>query len=100
LKSPDFFNAKQFPSIIFKSTKVAKAGAKYQVTGDLTLHGTTKPITFEIEQTGSGKGPTGAAVAGVEATLKIKRSDFGMNKMIPMIGDDVTVIVSLEGGKS
>ncbi len=100
LKSPDFFNAKQFPSISFKSTKVVKSGEKYQVTGDLTLHGTTKPVTLDIVPTGSSKGPTGAAIAGVEATFKIKRSDFGMNKMVPMIGDEVVVIVSLEGGKS
>ena len=53
LKSPDFFNAKQFPVIAFKSTKVEKAGAdSYKVTGDFTLHGVTKPVTVEFKKTG------------------------------------------------
>src|SRR5258706_12580480 len=59
LKSPDFFNAKQFPTIKFASTSVKKTDKGYEVTGDLTLHGVTKPATFTIEQTGQrAMGPT------------------------------------------
>src|SRR5438067_9388934 len=57
LKSPDFFNAKQFPVITFKSTKVEKGSAdSYKVTGDFTLHGVMKPVTIEFKKTGEGKG--------------------------------------------
>jgi polyisoprenoid-binding protein YceI len=99
LKSPDFFNAVQFPSITFKSQSVAKSGAAYDVTGDLTLHGVTRPVTLKVTPTGTGKGPNGASIAGIEATLSIKRSDFGMDKMVGPVGDDVTVMVSIEGMK-
>lgn len=98
LKNTDFFNAKQFPTIAFKSKSVASAGqGMFEVTGDLTMHGVTKPVTVKMEHTGSGKGMKGEALAGVEAVMTIKRSDFGMKGMVGPIGDDVRVIVSLEG---
>lgn len=98
LKSPDFLNAKQFPTIAFKSEKVeAKGKDSYLVTGNLTLHGTTKPVTIEVETTGTATGPRGGKVAGIEATFTIKRSDFGMKNMIPMVGDEIRLIASLEG---
>lgn len=100
LKGPDFFNVRQFPTITFKSKDVKKAGNLYDVTGDLTLHGVTKPVTAKVEVTGSGRGPTGGAIAGFEATLDIKRSEFGMSYGVPnAVGDDVRIIVSVEGGK-
>jgi len=64
LKSPDFFNAKQFPAISFKSTKVEKDGDDFKVTGDFTLHGVTKSITVEFEKVGEGKGMQGEMRAG------------------------------------
>jgi polyisoprenoid-binding protein YceI len=99
LKSPDFFNAVQFPVISFKSQNVAKSGEAYEVTGDLTLHGVTKPVSVRVTPTGTAKGPAGKPIAGIEATLNIKRSDFGMTNMVGPIGDDVSVIVSIEGSK-
>ena len=99
LKSTDFFNTKQFPSITFKSKSVSKTAAGYDVAGDLTLHGITKPATFKLAVTGSGKGMRGEALAGVEATTVLKRSDFGMTFMVGPIGDEVTVIVALEGNR-
>jgi polyisoprenoid-binding protein YceI len=100
LKSPDFLNVRQFPTITFKSKDVKKNGELYEVTGDLTLHGVTKPVMAKVEVTGTGKGPTGGAIAGFEATLDIKRSEFGMTFGVPnMVGDDVRIIVSAEGGK-
>jgi polyisoprenoid-binding protein YceI len=100
LKGPDFFNAKQFPTIAFKSTKVAKQpGDKYQVTGDLTLHGVTKPITVTLVKTGSAAIPKMGTRTGFETTFDIKRTDFGMSNMVGMVGDDVRMIVSIEAGK-
>lgn len=99
LKGPDFFNAVQFPTITFVSTNVTKAGDAYQVTGDLTFHGVTKPVSVKLTPTGSGKGPSGREIAGIEATFTLKQSDFGITKMAAAIGDDVWVNVSVEGGK-
>ena len=99
LKNADFFNAKQFPTITFKSTSAKSAGKDaYDVTGDLTLHGVKKPITIKIEHSGTGKGPQGGTIAGIETTFTIKRSDFGMKNMLGMLGDEVTVTVASEGG--
>jgi polyisoprenoid-binding protein YceI len=99
LKSPDFFNAKQFPTISFKSTQVKKsADGNFEVIGDLTLHGVTKPVTAKVTKTGAGK-MQGRQLAGVEAELSIKRSDFGMSFMLEGIGDDILVIMGLEGNK-
>lgn len=100
LKSPDFFNAKQFPVISFKSTKVEKGGADtYKVTGDFTLHGVTKPVTVEFKKVGEGKGMQGEYRAGGGTEFTLKRSDYGMNFMAGALGDEVTVILSLEGVK-
>jgi polyisoprenoid-binding protein YceI len=99
LKSPDFFNAKQFPTIIFKSKSVEGSGDTYKATGDLTLHGVTKPLTLEIKRGPEGKGMEGEIRAGGEARFTLKRSDFGMNFMQGALGDEVTVLLSLEGVK-
>ncbi len=69
LKGPDFFNAVQFPTISFVSSGAVKSGNGYEVSGDLTLHGVTKPVTLKVTPTGTGKGPTGAAIAGIESTF-------------------------------
>ena len=98
LKGPDFFNVKQFPTITFKSTKVENAGGDaYKVTGNFTLRGVTKPLTVEFKKTGEGKGMKDEYRAGGETQFTIKRSDFGMNYMQGVLGDEVTLIVSLEG---
>jgi polyisoprenoid-binding protein YceI len=105
LKSPDFFDAEQFPKMTFKSKKIESAGAgKYKVTGDLTLHGLTKEVVLEVE------GPTkpvtmGNTKAGAHATTKIKRKDFGIswNKAMDgggvVVGDDVDVTIDVEAVK-
>jgi polyisoprenoid-binding protein YceI len=101
LKSPDFFNVKQFPTITFKSTKVEKGSSanKYKVTGDLTMLGVKKSITIEVNFNGSGQGMKGETRSGFDATFKIKRSDFGMNFGVPNTGDEVTLLTSFEGIK-
>jgi polyisoprenoid-binding protein YceI len=80
LKSPDFFDAAQYPTINFKSTKVEHlSGNEYNVIGDLTMHGVTKPVTFKAEYAGQGKNPYGMQVAGLNATAKINRKDWNLN---------------------
>lgn len=97
---PDFLNVKQYPIITFKSTKFTPAGKDaYEVTGDLTLHGVTKPITVKVTRTGPVVGLRGA-MAGLETNFQIKRSEYQVNGMLsgPMqVGDDVWLIVSVEG---
>jgi polyisoprenoid-binding protein YceI len=97
LKGPDFLNAVQFPTITFASKSVEKSDKAYLVTGEMTLHGVTKPITVHLWPTGTGKGPTGAAIGGIEANVTIHQSDFGITKMAGMIGDDVWINISVEG---
>jgi polyisoprenoid-binding protein YceI len=99
LKSPDFFNAKQFPAITFKSNKIEGSGDNYKVSGDLTIHGVTKPITVDFKRGPDGKGGQGKTVGGGQAHFTIKRSDYDMKFMTGPIGDDVNIIVSLEGVK-
>jgi len=99
LKSPDYFDAKQFPTITFKSTKVEGAGDTFKVTGNFTLHGVTKPLTVDFKKVGEGKGVQGEPRAGGETRFAIKRSDFGMNFQQGPVGDEVTIILSLEGVK-
>lgn len=99
LKSPDFFNTKQFPEITFKSTKVTKSGEKtYDVTGDMTMMGQTKPVSFTFNLIGTAKDPrSGKAKAGGEAQFTIKRSEFGM-KSSQGLADEVKVAVAIEAG--
>jgi len=99
LKSPDYFDAKQFPTITFKSTKVEGSGDTLKVSGDLTIHGVTKPLTVDFKKGGEGKGVFGEMRGGGETRFTIKRSDFGMNFEQGEIGDEVNIILSLEGIK-
>jgi len=95
LKSGDFFDAKQFPTISFKSKSAKKLdGGKIEFTGDLTLLGKSKSVTVVAAPVGqTEKG------AGIETTFTIKRTDFGMSKMTDRLSDEVTLTVALEGGK-
>src|SRR5262249_22090455 len=97
LKGPDFFNVVQFPTISFTSKSVTKSGDDYEVNGDLTLHVVTKPVPVCVPPSGSGKGPTGRAIAGIEANFTLRRTDFGMSNMVGPVGDDVWVSVGVEG---
>lgn len=99
LKGPDFFNAKQFPKITFKSKKVAAKGNKLTITGDLSIKGKTKSVTFEMTKIGEGKDPFGNIRAGYEGKLTINRMDFGMNYMPDGLSKDVTLALAVEGIK-
>ena len=81
LKSPRFFDATQFPTMTFKSTSVRKAGDHYDVTGDLTLHGVTKPVVLNLQDLGKAEmGMDGKTLhRGFTATTTINRQDFGLS---------------------
>ena len=99
LRSSDFFSAKQFPVITFKSTKVsAKEGEEdvLEVTGDLELHGVKKSVTVDVEITGRADGKDGESLIGFESIFTIKRSEFGMTYGMGSVSDDIRLIVSIE----
>ena len=80
LKSPDFFDVAKYPTMSFKSTKVKKAGAGWNVTGELTMHGVTKPVTLKVEgPTKPEKTPFGTTVRAAHAAGELNRKDFGLN---------------------
>jgi polyisoprenoid-binding protein YceI len=96
LKGDQWLDAGKFPDATFKSTKVTKTGAATaSVTGDLTLHGVTKPVTLDVTYVNAGPNPLSKAyTAGFEAKGKIKRSDFGVKTYLPVIGDEVQLMIS------
>jgi polyisoprenoid-binding protein YceI len=97
LRSPNFFDARKFPFIQFKSTSVKKITEDtFEVAGNLTVHGVTRPITVSVLKTGSGKDPWGGYRIGFETVFNIKRSDFGMQNMLGIVGDKVQLAISLE----
>jgi polyisoprenoid-binding protein YceI len=99
LSTPDFFNVKQYPTITFKSTAVKPAKDGYEVTGDLTLHGVTKPVTFTLVGGRKAEFPKGVQRTGFSTELVIKRADFGMDKFAGMLGEEVYASISFEGVK-
>ena len=93
---PDFFGPAPAPAR-FVSTSVERTGdMTATITGNLTLNGVTKPVTFEAEFTGAGNNPFNKkATIGFEAETSIKRSDFGVNYGIPMVSDEVELDISV-----
>lgn len=101
LRGADFFNVEKFPTLSFKSTAVKKVDdTTYEVTGNFTLLGTTKPITIQFTDVAFGKGMKGEDRAGGTTRFKIKRSDYGMGKMVGPVGDSVEIELSFEAVKS
>ena len=95
LKNADFFNAKENPNITFKSTKVAKKGEGFEVTGELAMAGKKKEVTIPVEKVGEGD-MRGTKIVGFTSKFTIKRSDFGMTYGGGMLGDDVELLIDLE----
>ena len=97
LRGPNYFDVAKFPTLTFKSKRVDSAGAgKMKLVGDLTIHGVTKEVTFDVD------GPTAAVEdarkathMGATATTKINRKDFGIT-INPVVGDDVSIIMELD----
>lgn len=96
LKGAQWFDAQKYPEITFRSTKVARTGKDTaQVTGDLTLHGVTKPVTLAVRFVGAGVNPLDKKyTVGFQATGLIRRSEFGMTTYVPLIGDRVELTLS------
>jgi polyisoprenoid-binding protein YceI len=96
LRASDWLDAAKYPQATFKSTKVEKTGdTTAKITGDLTLHGVTKPVTLDATFYGAGANPLSKKVTvGFEVTGKIKRSDFGVTKYVPLVGDEVDLKIS------
>ena len=104
LKGADFFEVEKYPAMTFKSTNIdSTGGADYEVTGDFTLHGVTKPVTFSVEDVSEpSKDPWGNHRIGLSATAKINRRDFGLvwNSALEtggiLVGEDVTITLEVQ----
>jgi polyisoprenoid-binding protein YceI len=103
LKSPDFFDTAQFPTMTFKSTKISKAGAGYDVVGDLTLHGVTKSVVLKLEAPAKAQADAkGNTHRGFTATTTINRQDFGLKwggkttTGDAVLGDDIKIELDIE----
>ena len=107
LKSPHFFDAAQFPTMTFKSTSVRKAGDHYDVAGNLTLHGVTKPVVLRLEEPGKQQtGMDGKSVhRGFTATTTINRQDFGLtfngklSSGDAVLSDEVKIEIDIDAAK-
>jgi polyisoprenoid-binding protein YceI len=96
-RSSDFFDTARFPIATFKSTKVEKAAMPdhLKVSGDLDLHGVTKPLMLDVAILKVGTNPrTNLATVGFEATTMLKRSDFGIGKFIPQVSDEISIHIT------
>lgn len=100
LRSDDFFSAAENPTISFRTSSIEPDGEKLKATGDLTLNGVTKPITVDLEHTGSAEG-RGAQLIGLHATFTIKRTDFDMPYGVEngALGDEVLLMIGIEAGR-
>ncbi|WP_035484873.1 YceI family protein [Geminicoccus roseus] len=98
LKSADFLDVGQYPTITFQSTNVETVGDDAaKVTGDLTIKGVTKPVVLDVRLNKLEPSPmTQAPTAGFTATTVIKRSDFGVSTYVPAVGDELTVRIDTE----
>ena len=107
LKSPRFFDAAQFPTMTFKSTSVHKAGDHYDVAGELTLHGVTKPVVLKLEEPGKEEiGMDKKSVhRGFTATTTINRQDFGLafngtlSSGDAVLSDEVKIEIDIDAAK-
>src|SRR5215469_17247126 len=100
IKGPDFFNAAQFPTATFKGKSFKKIDDKtYEITGDFTLRGVTKPLILKTTLIGTGPGPKGETRTAAEATGTLKRSDFDVKAFLPAVSDEVGLIIAVEAIK-
>lgn len=107
LRSADFFDAEKFPKITFRSTRIERDGDDLKLTGDLTIRGTTKPVTFQVEALSPIQtDPWGGKRIGTSATAKIKRSEFGVTWNAALetggvvVGDEIKIALDIELVKS
>jgi polyisoprenoid-binding protein YceI len=98
LKTDEFFDVAKYPTATFKSTRVERSGEHgLKVTGDLTLHGVTKPVVLDVTVNRIGRHPmAGRDAAGFDASATIKRSDFGISNYVPNVSDEIRLSISTE----
>ena len=105
LRSGEFFDVENHPAMTFESTGVSGSGSDYELAGNLTIRGVTKPVVFDVEFNGVGANPWGATVAGFSATTTISREDFGLtwNQALAaggfLVGDKVNLELEIEATK-
>ncbi len=100
LRAPDYFNAKQFPNLTFQSTSVKPVEGGFEVAGDLTMHGVTKPVTLTFA--GGDKVvefPKGTKRVGLVSEFSVLRTDYGVSTAQGGLGDEVTIVVGVEAAK-
>jgi polyisoprenoid-binding protein YceI len=102
LRSADFFDVEQFPTITFKSTAVTKTDDGFSVVGDLTMHGITKPVTLEVEDLSApSKDPWGNTRVGTSAKAKVNRRDYGLSWNAALetggvvVGDQIKITIDV-----
>ena len=107
LKSADFLEVARYPEITFRSTRVGRAGdAHYRVTGDLTIHGVTKPVVLDVHDEGRTKDPWGGERAGFSATTRIDRRDFGLtwSQVVEsgglVVGNEIRITLEVEATRT
>lgn len=102
LRSADFFDVETFPTLTFRSTKLTGTSDRFALTGDLTIHGVTRPITLDVTFGGAGKDPWGGVRAGFSASGKLNRRDFGLtwNAALEtggvLVGDEVKIEIDVQ----
>jgi polyisoprenoid-binding protein YceI len=103
LRSADFFDVENHPTATFKSTKIAsKGGDKYEITGDLTVRGETKPVVLQAEYEGRGVNPWGQEVSGFTAATEINRKDWNLNWNVALeaggwlVSDKIKLEIAIE----
>jgi polyisoprenoid-binding protein YceI len=98
LRSPNFLDVQKYPTITFHGKQVKASGSgKLQLTGDLTIHGTTKEVVLDVDGPSAAmKDPWGNQRIGASATTKINRKDYGVNGAAGVVGDDITITIDAE----
>jgi polyisoprenoid-binding protein YceI len=106
LRTADFFDVENNPKLTFESTSITKKGdGEYSVTGNVNLHGVTRPETFNVSFEGAGKDPWGNEKVGFSGTGTLKRSDYGLTYNAALetggvlLGDDVKVSLEIQASK-
>ena len=95
LKTPDFLDSAKYPTAKFVSTSIKVNGNEADITGNLTLHGVTRPVTIDAQFTGAGTHPMNKKLnIGFSGTTTIKRSDFGIDKFVPLVSDEVKLAIT------
>jgi polyisoprenoid-binding protein YceI len=99
LAKPDFLDASKYPLVTYRSTRVEPLGKdRFRVTGDLTVHGVTRPVMLEATLNKLGKHPmSGKPSIGFDATGTLKRSDFGVSMYVPNVSDEISLHITTEG---